>query len=61
MGFGFFGAYFGGVVSTTVIVYPSGPTTTPVPSPYSTTSPQFMDHTADAINRLCEQFKAKAS
>lgn len=59
---GFFGAYFGGGSgTTTVIVYPSGPTTTPVPSPYVATAPQYLNHTAAAISRLCEQFKAKAT
>lgn len=38
----------------------TGTTLTPVPSPYSPTSKAYRDHTAGALSRLCEQFRAKA-
>lgn len=33
----------------------------PVVSPYSPSSPSYTDHAAEALKRLCEQFRAKAA
>jgi hypothetical protein len=62
---GYLGAYLGaaGGAVTNVIIVVAGatPTTEPVPSPYTPSSPAYYDHVQVAINRLCEYAKAKSS
>lgn len=50
-----YGSLYGATVTTTVVV-PSTPTT-PIESPETTNEPEPVEHVAQAIERLLEQYK----
>lgn len=57
-GGGYFGGYFGTTVITVeTLVGSTTATAVPVPSPFEPGEPGLVDHVADALSRLAEQYK----
>ena len=57
----YFGAYFGAASVTVEVAAPVVSPPGTVESPYTVTDPEYFDHTARALMRLCEYAKAKVS
>lgn len=53
----YFGSYFGGPGTTATTTTTVATSAAAVVSPYVATAPEYVDHVANAINRLAEQFK----
>lgn len=51
----FYGFYYGAVLAATTVVPPEE--TLPIAVPSTTFEPEPVDHLAEAINRLLEQYK----
>ncbi len=54
-----FEAYAMILTGAVALTTPVTPAPTPIPVPVTSSSPLYFDHTARAIDRLCEQFKVK--
>ncbi len=52
----YYGYYYGAILVTTTVAEPEAPTT-PIEAPSVTNEPEPVDHVADAIARLLEQYK----
>ncbi len=55
---GFYGSFYGG--GAPAVEEPVEPPV-PLPVPVVYGDPTYVDHVEDAIDRLCEQFKSKAT
>lgn len=60
-GIGYFGAYFGASIATTIVEASPPPLLGAIKSPLAPTDPDYVDHTTKALDRLPQYAKHKST